>query len=195
MTDTKYGLLIDYHALPELLTVKRLVTHCSATRPEDDCQPEDITQWHCNPKTYTEGPLKGKTRWLGQLYNRWDELPKVAQRLPQGNGWLAPGYHLFIDQRGTITPLRPLSKVGAHASGFNSNSIGVCLAGGLDHNWHESHDYTDAQFEALAAVFFQLERDFSGAAVCGHNDLTHQKTCPNFDVEQWWNDKRKEMLE
>lgn len=47
----------------------------------------------------------------------------------QRQGWAGIGYHYFIDHSGTVFIGRPDWAKGAHAYGFNSNSIGVVIAG------------------------------------------------------------------
>lgn len=45
------------------------------------------------------------------------------------NGWAGIGYHFFVRKDGTIYRGRPENTVGCHASGGNSNSIGICFEG------------------------------------------------------------------
>ena len=47
----------------------------------------------------------------------------------QRQGWAGIGYHYFIDRNGTVYRGRPVWAIGAHAYGYNSDSLGVCLAG------------------------------------------------------------------
>ena len=47
----------------------------------------------------------------------------------QRQGWSGIGYHYFIDNSGAVFRGRPDWAKGAHAYGFNSESLGVCLAG------------------------------------------------------------------
>lgn len=47
----------------------------------------------------------------------------------QRQGWAGIGYHYLIDRNGTVYRGRPDWAKGAHAYGFNSESLGVCLAG------------------------------------------------------------------
>lgn len=47
----------------------------------------------------------------------------------QRQGWAGIGYHYFIDHCGAVFRGRPDWAKGAHAYGFNSESLGVCLAG------------------------------------------------------------------
>ena len=45
------------------------------------------------------------------------------------NGWAGAGYHFLVRKDGSVYRLRPENKVGAHAQGANSNSIGICFEG------------------------------------------------------------------
>lgn len=47
-------------------------------------------------------------------------------------GFNGAGYHFYIRKNGDIKSTRPIEKVGAHAKGFNRESIGICYEGGLD---------------------------------------------------------------
>lgn len=45
------------------------------------------------------------------------------------NGWSGAGYHFLVRKDGKVYALRPESKVGSHAQGANSDSIGICFEG------------------------------------------------------------------
>lgn len=96
------------------------------------------------------------------------------------NGWNDVGYHFVITRDGTIEPGRPLSKAGAHVSGANYDSIGICLIG--------KNDFKPHQFEALRDLVAALKAQFGGLSVFPHNVFPSAKkqgkTCPNFDVEK-----------
>ena len=47
-------------------------------------------------------------------------------------GFNGIGYHYYIRKSGEVVNTRPLSRIGAHAKGYNRNSIGICYEGGLD---------------------------------------------------------------
>lgn len=44
-------------------------------------------------------------------------------------GWSGAGYHFLVRKDGSVYRLRPEKYVGAHASGANSDSIGICFEG------------------------------------------------------------------
>ena len=50
----------------------------------------------------------------------------------QKRGFNGIGYHYYIRKSGEVLNTRPLSRIGAHAKGYNRNSIGICYEGGLD---------------------------------------------------------------
>ena len=44
-------------------------------------------------------------------------------------GWSGAGYHFLVRKDGSVYRLRPEKYIGAHASGNNSDSIGICFEG------------------------------------------------------------------
>jgi hypothetical protein len=94
-------------------------------------------------------------------------------------GWKDIGYHFFIDKSGSIHLGRPINFVGAHAKGYNSFTIGICLSG--------SSDFKEAQF--IAATFLidtlaTMLENKSTPWILPHNSLNKHKTCPNFDLSR-----------
>ncbi|MBR4114412.1 MAG: N-acetylmuramoyl-L-alanine amidase [Bacteroidales bacterium] len=91
------------------------------------------------------------------------------------------GYHYVIYQDGSLHEGRPVSKVGAHCVGQNTNSIGICYVGGLDMNGNAKDTRTEAQKKTLRKVVNQLKQTFPNATVHGHNEFAN-KACPCFNV-------------
>lgn len=122
------------------------------------------------------------------------------------NGWKDIGYHFVIDNGllvpkagnwqkelrltqldGSIEVGRYLdgdsfindNEIGAHALGYNGNSIGLCLIG--------VKSFTPKQFNSLAYLlkemltYFGLKKD----CIKGHYQVSKGKTCPNFDVPKF----------
>jgi len=48
------------------------------------------------------------------------------------NKWSDIGYHFVIKRGGLIQQGRDIELAGAHAEGHNSDSIGICLVGGVE---------------------------------------------------------------
>ena len=137
-----------------------LVIHCTDTPISMDIGVEEIGEWH------------------------------VAR------GWSAIGYAHVIRRSGLIENGRDLDgdgdvsdEVGAHAAGFNTESIGICLVGGRGLNGQPQSNFTYEQLRALDRVVAMYERKFTGIRTVGHCDLLGvKKACPCFDVKGWLED-------
>ncbi|MDE1464806.1 N-acetylmuramoyl-L-alanine amidase [Spartinivicinus poritis] len=93
-------------------------------------------------------------------------------------GWDGIGYHKVIKRDGTIENGRPDYWPGAHVRGYNSYSLGVCLIG--------RDCITSEQLVSLEKVIDDWLLKYPKAEIVGHCDLDPGKTCPNFDVQDWW---------
>lgn len=103
--------------------------------------------------------------------------------------WNDVGYHWVIRRDGTLEKGRDEETVGAHAVGYNSHSIGICLVGGIDANDKMKADFNfhRSQMATLERLLTTLTLRFPAAEVCGHRDLPGvQKACPAFNVKAWW---------
>ncbi len=98
------------------------------------------------------------------------------------------GYHYFIKRNGNIENGRLESETGAHAYGYNSKSLGICLAGGVteDDITVSENNFTKEQFESLDRLVEQIENTYLGIKVIGHNEIS-TKDCPGFNVQEWLN--------
>lgn len=93
------------------------------------------------------------------------------------------GYHYVIYLDGSIHKGRPEEEIGAHCTGANTTSIGICYIGGIDALTRKSKDTrTDAQKESLLKLVNELKNKYPSATVLGHNELS-SKDCPCFDVK------------
>ena len=131
---------------------------------------------HCSDSNYGNA----------DLINRWH----------RAHGWRGIGYHFVIlngypneeshrTRRpqfwldGVVEEGRPLENIGAHARGFNRNSIGICLIG--------KEQFTQMQFEALLELVGKFRQQHGNCALHGHYELLRPddppKTCPNIDME------------
>ena len=91
------------------------------------------------------------------------------------------GYHYLVLLDGTVQQGRPLAEAGAHCTGHNARSIGVCYVGGLSASGQPADTRTPAQRLALRNLLAGLKRQFSTAVIHGHRDFA-DKACPCFDA-------------
>lgn len=100
----------------------------------------------------------------------------------RARGWMCIGYHYVIRRDGTVQKGRPEDMQGAHCSGHNKNSIGVCLVGGIDDAGQPDDNFTLAQRSALQAVLEDLTSRCPEALIYPHRYFNKAKACPSFDV-------------
>jgi len=135
----------------------------------------------------------------------WGNAAEIREWHVKGNNWSDIGYHYVINN-GHIRPSLYLSafdgsieigrqidedqwaeaeEVGAHAYGFNSDSIGICLIG--------KDLFTSCQIATLFSLLSDLVKafDISSDNVIGHYEIEPRKTCPNIDIESFRNILKK----
>lgn len=92
------------------------------------------------------------------------------------------GYHYIIYRDGSINKGRDESKIGAHCTGHNSNSIGVCYIGGCAADGKTPKDTrTEAQKNSLLKLLSELKKKYPKAVIHSHKDYAN-KACPSFDA-------------
>ena len=110
----------------------------------------------------------------------------AIDRYHRSIGWDCIGYHFIVRTDGRVERGRILEKAGAHCLGFNKESIGVCYVGGT-HCGKNVDTRTPEQKFSLEQLVKKLHKQYPKAIIAGHNDFTHDKDCPCFDVSQWLN--------
>jgi N-acetylmuramoyl-L-alanine amidase len=101
-------------------------------------------------------------------------------------GFKKIGYHWVIQLDGSVEAGRE-DEAGAHTTGHNKHSIGICYIGGLDKQMKPKDTRTELQKKALEYRVKQLLYDYPDAKVAGHYHFA-AKACPCFDVEKWCED-------
>lgn len=142
---------------PTMRVINQIIIHCAATKPSMDIGTADIRRWHVD-----------------------------------GNGWSDIGYHYVVRRDGRVEKGRDLDRdgnvdeeVGAHARGFNANSIGICMVGGMAEDGGDDCNFTEAQWQSLRQLVQGLLVKYPEADVIGHRDVDPHKTCPTFDAKAW----------
>lgn len=148
--------------------INGIIIHCAATPNGKQFTVYDIDRWH------DERGFARRGYW----------------RMKFNQNLRAIGYHYVILVDGIVATGRHEDEVGAHAGGFNTRTIGVCLVG--------TDEFSDAQWASLAALVADLRKRYPDAKVLGHRDLSPDlngngviepdewvKVCPGFDVSAW----------
>lgn len=96
-------------------------------------------------------------------------------------GWSGIAYHYYVRKSGAVYRGRPEDTVGAHTSGYNGVSIGVCFEGNF-----ETDTMFAQQYAAGKALILDILGRYPGVRVVGHRDL-NATACPgkNFPLEEY----------
>lgn len=87
--------------------------------------------------------------------------------------------------------------MGAHVTGFNKESVGICYEGGIDAKGKPADTRTAAQKGAIIALLRELVVLYPDSEIVGHRDLSPDKNgdgvitsnewikqCPCFDAKK-----------
>ena len=139
----------------------------------------DLAVWHCS------ATKEGEFFYAHDI----DEWHKKR-------GFRKIGYHIVVLTNGKIQYGREIWETGAHAQGYNHNSIGICYVGGLDLKGKPKDTRTSAQRATMKQLKEYLDYFYPGIKHVGHRDLSvdlngdgvitpneWMKACPCFDVK------------
>lgn len=123
--------------------------------------------------------------------------PKAAAKLDSNRlmsifhnrGWDRSGYHFFVTTEGKLYQMRPFNwddkisydEIAYGVKGYNSVSIHISYAGGVDENLKPKDTRTPEQKQALSNAIRLIKRKYPFAQVLPHNAVSN-KACPSFDV-------------
>jgi len=95
------------------------------------------------------------------------------------------GYHYVINIDGKISVGRDINRIGAHCSGQNRGSIGICYVGGMSKDMKKAKDTrTQAQKDSLIKLMHELIYKYNkDMTIHGHNEYAN-KACPSFNVQE-----------
>lgn len=97
-------------------------------------------------------------------------------------GWEGLGYHYVIHKNGDVWKGRPEGYHGAHTTGMNTSSIGICLAGNFDATLPSKE-----QENALITLLLELTKKYS---ITPENIVPHRnyakKTCYGNKLTDDW---------
>lgn len=97
-----------------------------------------------------------------------------------GKGWAGIGYHFYVRKDGSVYQGRPTDKVGAHTTGYNSQSVGICFEGNF-----ESETMSEVQKKAGQELILYLKSIYPKAEIKRHRDF-NPTACPgkNFPFDE-----------
>lgn len=146
------------------MQIKRLIVHCSDSPFGNVLL---IDKWH----------KERGFRMIGYHYLILNGFPshnqlKSKQRWNFLDGSVECGRNLDAD------PYLEKEEVGAHAYGFNQESVGICLIG-------KNGKFTPCQFYSLRVLLNELRHRFNlpAMAAVGHYELNPNKTCPDINMD------------
>lgn len=130
--------------------------------------------------------------WKGRLLNRSGTKYIIlhhragigdVQSIHNGHlakGWSGIGYHFYIRKDGSVFRGRPIGTVGAHCTGYNDKSVGVCFEGNF-----ENEIMSAQQIKSGRELVSHLKGLFPGAEVKRHKEF-QSTACPgkNFPFEK-----------
>ena len=105
-------------------------------------------------------------------------------------GWSDIGYHYLIHLDGKIEEGRPIERMGAHTTGQNRNSIGICYVGGVEATRNSKGKFTpkdtrtleqkNSLIKLMHELIYKYNKDMT---IHGHNEYAN-KACPSFNVQE-----------
>lgn len=102
---------------------------------------------------------------------RADTSPQTIRLYHLKRGFSDVGHHYLISADGRVHPGRPESRMGAHARGYNAESIGVALIGNFD-----LYPPSPQQWDSLLTLLADLTGRYR-AQVVWHSQLC-KTACP-----------------
>jgi N-acetyl-anhydromuramyl-L-alanine amidase AmpD len=119
------------------------------------------------------------------------------RRWHKQRGYSDVGYHYIVYRNGILAQGRDVNIIGAHASGHNAHSIGICYIGGMNaENTQPEDTRTLRQKARLLSLLVDLRKLYPNARIIGHRDLSEDKNgngiiepsewmkaCPSFDAK------------
>ena len=118
----------------------------------------------------------------------------IARYHVNSNGWAGIGYHYYIIDEGTIFKTQELNTISYHASGWNTESIGVVISG--KHRYDSSKTNEEIigkkKYKALVFALAKIENELPNKVnIISHGEISTHKTDPNINMEQLKKDVKK----
>lgn len=151
--------------------INKIIIHCTDTFRGFTCTPQHLGAWH-KERGFSPSPEPILT-------------PNVDP---------AVGYHLYINRKKEVFPLRPLSVAGIHCKGHNHDSAGIVMEGGGVYDgkyptqikyrvYRETIPFETVLETAREVVKILKQLELEPKHVFGHGELQEDKFyCPGIDM-------------
>ena len=132
--------------------------------------------------------------WTGNYNDQYHIGAREIDNIHKVFGFDGIGYHFVIKRDGTIQVGRNINRTGAHAKGFNKNSIGVAFVAGYNcpsttehpiaRKYLSAKSITQAQYDSMDLFLKAGYQKWPGLESWGHADLPNNngKVDPGFNV-------------
>ena len=142
-------------------------------------------------KSAEDGVFKKSTRVINEIIVHCSATPEgkdytldTIRQWHLQRGFSDIGYHYVIHLDGKVEEGRDVNIAGAHCSGHNSKSIGICYIGGMTADGKKAKDTrTDKQKTTLKSLLKTMRTLYPQAKIHGHRDFA-AKACPSFDATE-----------
>lgn len=162
---------------------------------------EAVKEFQSNNNLKPDGIVGPNTWGKLSIYNNKRDIKEIivhCSATPEGKdftveqikqshlqrGFSDIGYHWVIYRDGTMHSGRPESIIGAHCTGHNTISIGVCYIGGCAVDGKTPKDTrTEQQKISLLSLLRELKKKYPKAEIYPHYKFA-AKACPSFNAEK-----------
>ena len=142
-------------------------------------------------KSAEKGELKKSTRTINEIIVHCSATPEgkdytldTIRQWHLQRGFSDIGYHYIIHPDGKVEEGCDVNIAGAHCSGHNSKSIGICYIGGMTADNKKAKDTrTEEQRKSLKVLLMAMRKLYPSASIHGHRDFA-AKDCPSFDATE-----------
>jgi N-acetylmuramoyl-L-alanine amidase len=119
-------------------------------------------------------------------------IPQLEYQFFIVNKWKRVGYHYLVLTNGKILVLKRLNsnehidsnEIVNGVAGYNSITVSIAYAGGIDRRGRAKNTLTEAQKLSLKFLIDWVQINAPEAKVMGHRDFPNvSKACPSFDVK------------
>ena len=99
-------------------------------------------------------------------------------------GFADIGYHYVIYRDGSIHKGRDINLIGAHTTGHNTGSIGICYIGGVTADGNPKDTRTPQQKESIEKLISTLLKEYPTINKISGHYMYANKACPSYKVDE-----------